>query len=109
LRAQIASEFVTYVGIHHRTTIFGKQEESIHMAASDRPTLSEDHLVELERLGRAQGRTVNEVLAEAVDDYLKEKQWSPRKGNGRARVKELCLTEDDVQPASAIESSRRSA
>jgi hypothetical protein len=81
----------------------------MHMASSDQPTLSEGHLAELESLGRAQGRTVNEVLAEAVDDYLKENQWSARKGNGRARVKELCLTDDDVQPASAIESSRRSA
>jgi hypothetical protein len=79
------------------------------MAASDQPTLSEDHLAELERLGRTQGRTVDEVLAEAVDNYLKEKQWSARKGNGRARVKELCLTEDDVQPTGAMESSKRSA
>jgi hypothetical protein len=81
----------------------------MHMASPDQPTLSEGHLADLERLGRAQGRTVNEVLAEAVDDYLKENQWSARKANGRARVRELCLTDDDVQPASSIESSKRSA
>jgi hypothetical protein len=58
--------------------------------------LSEAHLAELEKLARAQGRSVNEVIADAVDLYITEKQWSALKRYGRAKSRELGLTESDV-------------
>ena len=45
------------------------------MATSNQPILSDVQLAELEKLAHAQERTVNEVLSEAVDKYIKEKQW----------------------------------
>ncbi len=66
------------------------------MATSNQPTLSDAHLAELEKLARAQERTINDVLADAVDRYIKEKQWDSLKRYGRAKSRELGLTEDDV-------------
>jgi len=45
---------------------------------------------------RAQERTLDEVLGEAVDRYIKDKQWSALKVYGRAKSRELGLTERDV-------------
>jgi predicted transcriptional regulator len=66
------------------------------MATSNQPVLSDMQLAELEKLAHAQERTVNEVLSEAVDKYIKEKQWQGLKRYGRARSRELGLTEADV-------------
>ena len=66
------------------------------MATSNQPTLSDDQLAELEKLARAQERTLDEVLGEAVDRYIKDKQWSALKVYGRAKSRELGLTERDV-------------
>jgi predicted transcriptional regulator len=68
------------------------------MTTSDLKTfgLSDAQLAELEKLARAQERSVNEVLADAVDLYIKEKQWSALKRYGRAKSRELGLTEADV-------------
>ena len=66
------------------------------MAASNQPTLSETHLGELEKLARAQERSVDDVLADAVDCYIKEKQCDSLKRYGRAKSRALGLTEDDV-------------
>ena len=41
------------------------------MATSNQPTLSDEQLAELEKLARAQERSVDEVLGEAVDKYIK--------------------------------------
>jgi hypothetical protein len=66
------------------------------MATSNIPGISDEQLTELEKLARAQERTVDEVLGEAVDRYIKYKQWSALKVYGRAKSKELGLTERDV-------------
>ena len=66
------------------------------MVTSNQPVLSDAQLAELEKLARGQGRTVNEVVSEAVDRYIKDKQWSTLKQYGRAKSRELGLTEADV-------------
>jgi hypothetical protein len=66
------------------------------MATSNIPGISDSQLTELEKLARAQERTVDEVLGEAVDRYIKDKQWSALKVYGRAKSRELGLTERDV-------------
>jgi len=66
------------------------------MATTNQPVLSDPQLAELEKLARAQERTVNEVVSEAVDRYIKDKQWSALKQYGRAKAREMGLTEDDV-------------
>ena len=77
------------------------------MATSDPKTLvlSDAQYVELEKLARAQERTVDDVLADAVDRYIKEKQWVSLKRYGRAKSRELGLTEGDVPRL--IEESRQ--
>jgi hypothetical protein len=66
------------------------------MATTNQPGLSDAQLAELEKLARAQERTVPEVVSEAVDRYIKDKQWSALKQYGRAKSRELGLTEADV-------------
>ena len=66
------------------------------MATSNQPTLSDDQLAELEKLARAQERSVDEVLSEAVGRYIKDQQWSALKRYGRAKSREMGLTEADV-------------
>jgi hypothetical protein len=66
------------------------------MATSNQPTLSDEQLAELEKLARAQERTVDEVLSEAVGRYIKDQQWAALKRYGRAKSSELRLTEADV-------------
>lgn len=53
-------------------------------------------MAEVERVARAQQRTVNEVLAEAVDRYIKDEQWQSLKAYGRERARERGFTEADV-------------
>ncbi|MGH9599377.1 MAG: hypothetical protein ACRD27_05900 [Terracidiphilus sp.] len=53
-------------------------------------------LAELERVARTQGRTVSQVLTEAVDCYIKDEQWQRLKAYGRERTQALDLTEADV-------------
>jgi predicted transcriptional regulator len=60
---------------------------------------------EVEKIAKAQDRTVNEVLAEAVDRYVKEKQWANLKSYGRQKAKERGIGEGDVDRL--IEESRR--
>jgi|HubBroStandDraft_1064217.scaffolds.fasta_scaffold1028355_1 hypothetical protein len=45
------------------------------MAATQRPGLSDDQLSELEKIARAQDRTVEEVLAEVISRFAKDLQW----------------------------------
>jgi predicted transcriptional regulator len=66
------------------------------MATTNQLSLSDAQLAELEKLARAQERTVPEVVSEAVDRYIKDKQWSALKQYGRAKSRELGLTEADV-------------
>jgi 4-alpha-glucanotransferase len=66
------------------------------MATPNQPQLSDSQLVELEKLARAQERSVDEVLSEAVDRYIRHKQWEAVKRYGVAKSRELGLTEGDV-------------
>jgi len=51
---------------------------------------------EIEEVARAQERTVNEVLAEAVDRYIREKQWQGLKSYGRQKARERGIKDSDV-------------
>jgi fructose-1,6-bisphosphatase/sedoheptulose 1,7-bisphosphatase-like protein len=51
---------------------------------------------EIEKVAHAQERPVNEVLAEAVDRYIKEKQWLSLKRYGREKARERGIGEGDV-------------
>ena len=51
---------------------------------------------EIEKVARAQERTVNEVLAEAVDRYIREEQWQTLKSYGRQKARERGIKEGDV-------------
>ena len=51
---------------------------------------------EIEKVARAQERTVNEVLAEAVDRYVREKQWQSLKSYGRQKARERGIKQNDV-------------
>lgn len=51
---------------------------------------------EIEKVARAQDRTVNEVLADAVDRYIREKQWQSLKSYGRQKARERGIKDADV-------------
>ena len=61
----------------------------------------EELLAEIEKVARAQDRTVDEVTAEALNRYIKDKQWASLKSYGRAKARERGLTEEDVDTAIA--------
>jgi len=69
------------------------------------PTIPISLMTEVERVARAQERTVSEVLAEAVDHYIKGEQWKSLKAYGRERAHARGLTEADV-PRLIAESRR---
>jgi len=56
---------------------------------------------EIEKSASAQGRSVSEVVAEALDRYLRDQQWSRMKTNIRQRARDNGWTEDDVNRAIA--------
>jgi predicted transcriptional regulator len=87
---------------------FPEKEHDICMATSNTPVLSDAQLAELEKLARAQERTVDEVLSEAVDRYTKEKQWEAVKQHGKAKSRELGLKESDVPRLIAESRQKRS-
>jgi metal-responsive CopG/Arc/MetJ family transcriptional regulator len=62
-------------------------------------------LAEIEKAARAQERTVNDVLADAVDSYLKEKKWTNLKSYGQEKARERGIRESDVDRL--ISESRR--
>jgi predicted transcriptional regulator len=66
------------------------------MAGTAIPGLSDELQAELEKAARAQSRPVEEVLSEAVDRYLKEKQWQSLKSYGRQKARERGIVEGDV-------------
>jgi predicted transcriptional regulator len=65
------------------------------------PGLPAQLQAELEKIAAAQDRPVGEVLTEAVDRYVKDRQWASLKSYGRAKAREQGLTEDDVDRAIA--------
>lgn len=60
------------------------------------PSLPEGLMAEIVKIAREQDRSVGEVLAEAVDRYVKDQQWEAVKRYGRAKASERGLTEADV-------------
>jgi predicted transcriptional regulator len=61
----------------------------------------EELVAEIEKVARAQNRTVEEVLDEALDRYIKDRQWVSVKSYGRAKARERNVTEEDVDKAIA--------
>ena len=51
-------------------------------------SLPDNLRAEIEKVARAEDRTVNEVLAEAVDRYIKDKQWQRLRSYGRQKARE---------------------
>jgi hypothetical protein len=66
------------------------------MATKEIPSLPPQLQAELEKIAAAQERPVAEVLAEAVDRYVKDRQWTSLKTYGRAKAKERGISEADV-------------
>lgn len=58
--------------------------------------LPEGLQTEIEKVARAQERTVNQVLAEAVDRYIREKHWQGLKSYGRRKARERGIKQSDV-------------
>jgi len=69
------------------------------------PSIPVPLMAEVTKLAHAQSRTVSEVLAEAVDRYVKDQQWQSLKAYGRDRAHARGLTEADV--SRLIEETRR--
>ncbi len=69
------------------------------------PDLPVSLLAEIERVAREQGRSVSQVLADAVIRYLRDEQWQRLKTYGRERATAMGLTEADVPRL--VEESRR--
>jgi predicted transcriptional regulator len=59
-------------------------------------SLPERLRIEIEKVAKAQDRSVNDVLAEAVDCYVKDKQWASLKQYGREKAGEGRIGEADV-------------
>jgi predicted transcriptional regulator len=59
-------------------------------------SLPERLRIEIEKVAKAQDRSVNDVLAEAVDRYVKDKQWASLKSYGREKAREGRIGEADV-------------
>lgn len=76
----------------------GQKEHNSPMATREiqPPGLPENLMAEIARIARDQNRSVSEVLADAVDRYVKEQQWDALKRYGRAQAAERGLTEGDV-------------
>lgn len=59
-------------------------------------SLPERLRIEIEKVAKAQERSVNDVLAEAVDRYVKDKQWASLKRYGSEKARECHIGEADV-------------
>ena len=63
-------------------------------------SLPERLRTEIEKVAKAQGRSVNDVLVEAaahyVDRYVKDQQWASLKHYGREKAREHGIGEADV-------------
>lgn len=59
-------------------------------------TLPERLRIEIEKVAKAQSRSVNDVLAEAVDCYVKDRQWASLKRYGREKARECGIGEAEV-------------
>ena len=66
------------------------------MDAAINISLREPLLAEVQSAARAEHRSVDEVLADAVKLYIEERSWAKLLGYGAERAKALGLTESDV-------------
>jgi|ERR1019366_2851547 Arc/MetJ-type ribon-helix-helix transcriptional regulator len=58
-------------------------------------SLPEPLLAEIQSAAQAENRSVDEVLQEALRQYLDDRSWTKILGYGQRRAKELGLTEAD--------------
>jgi hypothetical protein len=56
---------------------------------------------EVEESASAQGRSVSDVVTEAIDRYIKDQRWTRMQADIRKRAQEKGWTEDDVDRAIA--------
>ena len=71
------------------------------MATGKNISLPEPLLAEIQSAAQAENRSVDEVLQEAVRQYLDDRSWTKILGYGQRRAKELGLTEADIDRAIA--------
>lgn len=65
--------------------------------SSSRISLPEELLVGIRRAAEAEHRSVDEMLAEAVERYLEDHSWTTLLGYGAERAKTLAIDESDVE------------
>ncbi len=61
-------------------------------------TLPPEMLARAEQLAQRENRTMSELVREALRYYERKKWWEETNAYGRAKAKELGLTEADVVP-----------
>jgi metal-responsive CopG/Arc/MetJ family transcriptional regulator len=66
------------------------------MAAGNNISLPEELLAGIKSAAEAERRSVNDVLADAVQRYLEDSSWTRLLDYGAGRVKALGLDESDV-------------
>lgn len=62
----------------------------------NRLNLPERHQIEMGKVAKAQKRSVNDVLVEAVDCYVKDGRWASLIRYGREKAQEGDVGESDV-------------
>jgi len=67
------------------------------VATGNNVSLSEPLLAEMEAAARAEHRSVDEVVGDAVKKYLENRSWVKMLEYGQSRAKALGYTEDDVE------------
>ena len=71
------------------------------MATGNNISLPEPLLAEIQSAAQAENRSVEEILQEAIRQYLDNRSWTKILGYGQRRAKELGLTEADIDRAIA--------
>lgn len=66
------------------------------MDASNNFSLPEPLLAEIQAAARAEDRSVNEVLTDAVKRYVEERSWTKLLSYGAERAKALGVKESDI-------------
>lgn len=61
-------------------------------------TLPPAMLEEVQRRARMENRTMSELVREALRQYERQRRWDEVNTYGRAKAKELGITEKDVVP-----------
>jgi len=66
------------------------------MASGNQVSLPEDLFAGVKTAAKAEGRSVDDVLADAVKRYLEDRSWTSLLDYGAARAKSLGISESDV-------------